>query len=331
MSLSRRIACTALLIAATAAPASAATRPNDPLAGQEWHLKADGARAAWARTAGGAVTVAVIDTGVDTRHSDLRKNLWVNKGEIAGNGKDDDRDGFVDDVNGWDFVGHDGRPADEHGHGTHVAGIIAARGNNAKGVTGIAQKAKLMVLRVLDAGNSGTTTNLAKAIRFAAAHGAKVANVSINSSTDDPDLDAAIADADAKGMLIVVSAGNDAQDLDARPSFPACSTSPNVITVAATDRNGRLAPFSNRGSCVDVAAPGTDIVSTGRHNGYEMRSGTSMAAPQVAGAAVLALSIDKAASISALAGAIAPAGATRTAGGVLGKLNLAATLSRIAG
>lgn len=294
MSTARRLLLIAILLVLAAPAAASAAKPltNDPLVTQQWHLGrgGDNVDRAWKTSRGGAVKVAIIDSGVDMNHADLAKNIWTNPREIAGNGVDDDANGLVDDVHGWDFVEGDADPTDANGHGTHVAGILAARGRNHIGGTGVAQKAQVMVLRVLDHDNNGTTGNVAAALRYAVANGARVANLSLNTATPDPAVDAAIAEANAAGVLVIVSAGNDHQDLGATPSFPACSTSPNVIAVAATGRSGAMAPFSNFGpSCVDVAAPGVDIASTRLGGGYEARSGTSMATPQVAGAAVLLL------------------------------------------
>ncbi len=286
------------------ARSAATARVNDPLAPLQWHLRRDGLGQAWPQTVGGDVTVAIIDSGVDLGHPDLRSNLWTNAGEIAGNGADDDGNGFVDDVHGYDFVAGDGDPSDEHGHGTHVAGVLGARGNNAIGVSGVAQRARLMVLRVLDARNDGNTTWLASAIGYAVANGARVINVSLNTRTDDPQVAAAIERARVADVLVVVSAGNDGADLGAQPSYPACSPSPNVITVGAIGRSGRRSSFSNRGRCVDVTAPGEGIVATERGGGYESRSGTSMAAPQVAGVAVLALAAHPQATAAELAAAM---------------------------
>lgn len=282
-----------VLVATALAPAPAATAAvgRDPLLGRQWHLGRDGTRAmrAWAVSRGGPITAAVIDSGVDVSHPDLVRNSWRNPGEVAGNGVDDDANGYVDDVRGWDWVDDDADPADENGHGTHVAGVLGARGGNRIGVSGVAQRVRIMPLRVLDAGNGGSMRDVAAALRYALTEGARVVNLSLNTPSPDPAVEAALEAADAAGVLVVVSAGNEHADLGLTPSFPACSSSPAVLAVAATDRSGGLAPFSNRGSCVDLAAPGEDIVSTRRGGGYESRSGTSMAAPQVAGAAVLLL------------------------------------------
>ncbi len=278
---------------APAPAAQAASRQGSGGTAPQWYLrvaKGTGAVAAWPTTEGSDVLVAVIDSGVDLKVADLAPNAWTNPGEIAGNGVDDDGNGYVDDAHGWDFVAGDADPADENGHGTHVAGLIAARGANTRGVAGVGRQAKIMALRVLDRNNDGTTTDVAAAIRYAVKQGARVVNLSLNSARPDPELEAAIAAAEAADVLVVVAAGNQGADLDTAPSFPACSTRGNVLSVAALTRGGSLAAFSNRGaSCVALAAPGAGLLSTRRGGGYESRSGTSMAAPQVAGAAALLL------------------------------------------
>jgi subtilisin family serine protease len=267
-------------------------------------LRATNVAAAWKLTTGGPITVAVIDTGVDIWHRDLVANIWTNPGEIPRNKIDDDHNGYVDDVHGYDFVDHDGDPTDVNGHGTFVAGVLAARGNNGRGISGVAQRARIMAVRVLDDQGAGSFVTVAQGIRYAASNGARVANVSISPSTVLDGMPEAIAYARERGMLVVVIAGNDSLDLGVHRLYPACSGLVNVITVAATDMRGRYAWFSNRGSCVDVAAPGTRILSTRRGGGYKRESGTSFAAPQVAGAAVLALARRPQLTVSQLAAAM---------------------------
>src|SRR3954447_19941261 len=184
-------ACAALC--ATAAPAAA--RPDPQLANQ-WALQGDGpmgAASAWTQITGGDVTVAVVDTGVDLGHRDLASNLWTNPGEVPGNGLDDDGDGVIDDVHGADLVDGDGDPDDANGHGTHVAGTIAARGGNGIGVAGVAWKARIMAVRVLDADAAGTTSTVAAGVRYAAPPGARIITPSLAAPATTPDLDAAIA------------------------------------------------------------------------------------------------------------------------------------------
>ena len=157
--------------------------PSDELFDEQWSLADDsllGVQSAWDVSTGGSTVVAVIDTGADLTHPDLRDNLWRNPREIPGNGIDDDGNGFVDDVNGADFVNRDGDPSDDNGHGTHVAGILAARGGNRVGVTGVAQRARLMVLKALGADAVGSAETMAEAVRYAVANGAKVINMSVS-------------------------------------------------------------------------------------------------------------------------------------------------------
>jgi subtilisin family serine protease len=278
--------------AALLAPAGAqAALPDDPLFSRQWPLaRADvlGAPEAWQQTTGAGALVALLDTGADLAHPDLAGALWTNPDEIAGNGADDDRDGYVDDVHGADVVNGDGDPSDDEGHGTHVAGIVAARAGNGIGGTGLAPDAQVMIVKVLDEHRAGNAGDLAAGIRYALAHGARIINTSINGEGASLTLRRAIAEATAAGALIVASAGNDQRDIDVLPSYPAAYPDASVLTVAAAGQDGALAGFSNRGLlAVDLAAPGADILSTARGGGYELRSGTSMAAPLVS--ATLAL------------------------------------------
>lgn len=260
---------------------------SDPSVGSQWGLAAINAPQGWnAATGTGQTIVAVIDTGVDLTHPDLKPNLWRNPGEIAGNGIDDDRNGYADDVNGWDFANNDADPTDERGHGTHVAGIIGAAGNNGIGGSGVAWKTRIMALKMFDAAGNGSTLGGAKAIDYAVRNGAKVINCSWGGGAGDAELDAAIARARAAGVIIVTSAGNDGKNNDTTPQYPAsyARTSDNTVAVAATTKTG-LASWSNYGAAsVVVAAPGDNIVSTARGGGTTTKSGTSMAAPFVSGA-----------------------------------------------
>jgi subtilisin family serine protease len=270
----------AALLAPTAVPA-------DPSVGSSWGLSVINAPQGWnAATGTGQTVVAVIDTGVDLSHPDLKANLWTNPGEVAGNGRDDDANGYVDDVNGWDFAGNDNTPTDERGHGTHVAGIIGAVGNNGVGGSGVAWKTRIMSLKIFDANGRGSTLGGAQAIDYAVRNGAKIINCSWGGSGADAALDAAIARAQAAGVIVVTSAGNSGKSNDTSADFPAgyARTSDNVVAVAATTRSG-LANWSNYGAAsVALAAPGESIVSTARGGGTTTKSGTSMAAPFVSGA-----------------------------------------------
>ena len=248
---------------------------------------------AWQLSQGAGVVVAVVDSGVRLSHPDLRSNLWTNPAEVPGNHKDDDGNGFVDDVHGVDLTGEHSL-ADDQGHGTHVAGTIAAA-RNGKGVVGVAYKAKLMVVRILDSRGSGSTRTLAAGIRYAAANGARIINLSLETSTDDPRVRAAVKAASAANVLVVCSAGNTGANVDRRPLYPVSIPADNLVGVAATapaDDGEAIPQFSNFGPLsVPVAAPGDGVVSTARDGGYETRSGTSMAAPHVAGVAALMASV----------------------------------------
>ena len=260
----------------------AALVPNDPRFNEYWALKNTGqavnggaagtsgadmaVEKAWGvNTDCSTITVAVIDTGVDYNHPDLATNIWSNAGEIANNGIDDDGNGFIDDIRGWDFVQADNDPMDFAHHGTHVAGTIGASGNNGTGGTGVCWTSTIMPLRVLGSTGSGTTADIIAAIDYATANGAKVINMSLGGpggSTGDL-TDQAIARANAAGVLVVIAAGNDGTDNDTTPSYPAAYTQPNIIAVAATTQSDALASFSNFGATsVDIGAPGTSILST---------------------------------------------------------------------
>jgi subtilisin family serine protease len=271
----------AALVAPTAAP-------SDPSVGSQWGLAAINAQRGWdVATGTGRTIVAVVDTGVDLSHPDLKGNLWRNPGEIPGNGIDDDGNGYVDDVHGYDFAGNDADPTDERGHGTHVAGIIGAAGNNGIGGSGVAWRTRIMVLKIFDANGNGSTAGGAKAIEYAVRNGAKVINCSWGGSGPDTDLEFAMAQARAAGVIVVASAGNDGLNNDVTPAYPAdyARTSDNTVAVAATTRSTALARWSNYGpASVAVAAPGDNVVSTARGGGTTAKSGTSMAAPFVSGA-----------------------------------------------
>ena len=275
----RRSLLVLVLLGATTAPAVASLPTG------QWPLAARGslrAPLAWQQSKGDGVVVAVLDTGVQLNRRELRGHIWTNPGEIPRNGRDDDHDGVVDDVHGADLVNGDGTPADDNGHGTHVAGIISGHGR----VHGLAPGAIVLGVKVLGADKSGNAHLLAQGIDYAVARGARVLNVSVNGDGASAELEAAIMRAQDAGAVIVASAGNDARDLSALPSYPVSYSEPAVIGVGATDASGRRSAFSNFGAGVDVTAPGSDIISLGVH-GLAYRSGTSMAAAYVS--ATLAL------------------------------------------
>lgn len=270
--------------------------PNDPSFGSLWGLSNNGSQGgllnadiniepAWALGTATSIVTAVIDTGVDYTHPDLASNIWTNTDEVAGNGIDDDGNGFVDDVRGWDFVNNDSDPMDDNGHGTHVAGTIGAVGNNGIGVTGVAWTASIMPLKFLDQSGSGSLSDAIKAIQYARVNGAKIINASWGGGGFSSALQSAITQFITSGGLFVAAAGNEATNNDVTPSYPA--NYQGVISVGASTRTDTRASFSNYGTSVDVFAPGQSILSTLPGNRYGSLSGTSMATPQVAGALAL--------------------------------------------
>ena len=280
--------------------------PNDPQFSALWGLNNTGqtgggfdadidAAEAWDVEQGSdAVVVAVIDTGIDYNHQDLAANMWRNLGEIAGNGIDDDLNGFVDDVYGYDFINNDGNPMDDHSHGTHVAGTIGAVGNNNLGIVGVSHEVSLMALKFLGANGSGWTTDAARAVDYAVSMGADIMNASFGGGGFSSVMNDALNRANQAGVLFVAAAGNDyGNNNDLSPHYPSSYDVPNVVAVAATDHRDQLAWFSNYGSTsVDLAAPGVNVLSTIPGNSYASYDGTSMATPHVAGAAALLLAQD---------------------------------------
>ena len=299
----------------------------DSLFSKQWGMKNIGVEAAWKINRGNkSVIVAVIDTGVDYTHEDLLPNLWRNSKEIPNNNIDDDKNGYVDDIIGWDFLSKDNKPYDlaatnlgdllnggNPGHGTHCAGNVAARGQNGKGISGVAPNAQIMSLRFI--GNEGgTTADAVLAVKYAVDNGAKVLSNSWGSEGEDPD-DAAnnkalrdiIQYAADHDVLFIAAAGNGHQgkgynnDTDAKPAYPASYDHDNIISVAALDVNNNFGSFSNWGiKSVDIGAPGVKVFSTTVGNKYSDTvipmlganwDGTSMACPHVAGAAALYWSV----------------------------------------
>ena len=277
-----------------------ATTPNDPGYSQLWGLnnigqsggKADAdidAPEAWDIQKGNQnLVIGVIDTGVDYNHPDLVGNIWTNPGEIAGDRIDNDRNGYIDDVRGWDFAYNDNNPMDVRGHGTHVAGTIAGKGNNGVGVTGVAWNAKIMPLKFLNDTGWGYTSDAISAINYATAKGVKLTNNSWGGGDYSQALSDAINTAGQRGALFIASAGNSSRNTDTTPSYPASYNLANIISVASTTRTDGLSSFSNYGATtVDLGAPGSDIYSTLPNSSYGTYSGTSMASPHVTGAAAL--------------------------------------------
>jgi subtilisin family serine protease len=284
-----------------------ATEPDDPRYENLYGLNNTGqtggtkdsdidAPEAWDVGTGSQRTItAVIDTGTDINHPDLRGNVWVNRDETAGNNKDDDNNGYVDDANGWDFFNDDKTVYDSSSvddHGTHISGTIAAQGDNRRGVTGVNWDGRIMPLKFLGP-NGGRTSDAVKAINYAVDNGAKISNNSWGGGGRSQSLKDAITRAGNQGHLVVAAAGNGGSDgvgddNDQNPFYPSSYDNNNIISVAATDSSDRLAGFSNFGSnTVDLGAPGVRILSTVPGNGYGYKSGTSMASPHVAGVAAL--------------------------------------------
>ncbi|AKG24403.1 peptidase S8 [Calothrix sp. 336/3] len=260
------------------------------LGGNNWGADLVKAPEVWAQGyTGKGITVAVIDTGVDTKHVDLSANIWKNTKEIAGNGIDDDGNGYIDDVNGWNFVNNNNNISDVQGHGTHVAGTIAAVKNNI-GVTGIAYNAKIMPVKVLGDDGYGTYSGIAKGIRYAVNNGANVINLSLGGDSGNLELQQAIEYANSKGVFVVMASGNEGYS---QPGYPAYYAKKWGIAVGSVNYNNDLSYFSNRAG-VDplayVTAPGENIYSTTPGNSYGYKSGTSMATPHVAGVVALMLS-----------------------------------------
>ncbi len=272
---------------------------NDPSMGQLWGLNSAGdndvdAPEAWnIETGSEAVVVGVIDTGIDYNHPDLAANMWRNPNEIPGNGVDDDGNGVIDDVYGYNAYHNSGDPFDDNGHGTHCAGTIGAVGNNGVGVVGVNWNVKLMAIKFLSSGGSGSIDDAVDAVEYAIAMKNAGVNLKVLSNSwggggYSNALTEAISAARDEGILFVAAAGNNSSDNDTSPSYPASYEHDNIVSVAATDSDGNLASFSNYGAnSVDVAAPGVSIYSTYPGNQYKHLSGTSMATPHVSGIAAL--------------------------------------------
>ncbi|CAN5541814.1 hypothetical protein BH11PLA2_BH11PLA2_28090 [soil metagenome] len=261
---------------------------NDPSLGTQWSLTKAAVTTAWNVTTGtGRTIVAVIDTGVDITHSDLAGNIWTNTREIPGNGRDDDGNGYIDDNHGYDFANNDNNPADDDGHGTHVAGIIGARGNNALGISGVNWSAQIMPLKFLKGDGTGYTSDAVRALNYAVANGARIVNMSWGGGAYNSALAAAIGQARTSGVIVVAAAGNNGNNSNVTPFYPASysSNTDNMVIVGASTSSDLPASYSNYGpTAVTLFAPGSNILSLKPGNQYVSLSGTSMATPFVSGA-----------------------------------------------
>lgn len=274
--------------------------PNDPLFGDLWGMSQANdvdinAPEAWDIFTGDPnFLIADFDTGINYDHPDLAANVWTNPGEIPGNGIDDDGNGYIDDVHGYDFVNNDGDPMDDHSHGSHTAGTIGARGNNATGVTGVNWQCKIISIKTFDQFGSGADADIIAGMQYLAQSGARVSNHSWGGSgthdgSDWPAFYAACKALGDAGHLMVCAAGNNGINNDG-PScnIPASYNLPNIISVAAVDSTGAKASFSAYGpTTCDLAAPGVNVESTVLGTGYAFFNGTSMATPHVTGGAAL--------------------------------------------
>jgi subtilisin family serine protease len=263
--------------------------PNDPGYPLLWGLNKIDAPEAWDIQTGNLNTViGVLDTGVDYNHPDLMDNIWTNPGEIAGDGIDNDNNGYIDDVRGWDFAYNDNDPMDVQGHGTHVSGTIAATGNNSVGVIGVAWKAKIMPLKFLNDGGSGSISDAILALNYATANGVKITNNSWGGGGYYQSLYDAINTAGQQGTLFIAWAGSGGNNNDITPFYPASYDLPNIISVTSTSPTDGLSTFANYGpTSVDLGAPGEGIYSTTPGGNYASYYGASMAPPYVSGGAAL--------------------------------------------
>ncbi len=290
------------------------------------------------------VVVAVVDTGIDWKHADLIETVWQNRLEVAGNGVDDDGNGVVDDVWGYDFVNGDASPDDDSGHGTHLAGIVGAVRDNHRGVVGVADDVRLLAVKVLDASRQGKLSDVIAGLQYvfitATTHDINIAAALTSWTTEAPSelLEVSLESMRQLGILVVASAGNTGQvtadNLDApQASFPLGMDRPGVVSVAATDRSGRLAEFSTPSGIATIAAPGVNILSTLPDGQYGYLSGTSTAAAFVAGAAAVIASVDASSTPESIKAALIE-GSDRTLAldglvAASGRLNLADSLQAV--
>lgn len=282
------------------------TTPNDPLLTKQWGVhniqktifgskrgEDSNLLSAWDLTSGSdQITIAVIDSGIDIQHPDLQENLWINRAEQGGiEGVDDDHNGFIDDIYGYDFRQNRPLSGDPYGHGTHCAGVIGAAHNN-RGIAGVMPHVRLMGVKFFD-GDGGTAVDAMKAISYAINNGATVLSNSWGGFERSQAMEDLIAEAGRRGVVFVAAAGNSYANSDQHPLFPASYQLPNVISVGSMTAKGKKSSFSNYGpKTVHLFAPGSSILSTYPGGRYEKLSGTSMAAPLIAGVVGLMQSLD---------------------------------------
>ena len=288
--------------------------PTDPLYGKLWGLKNTGANEpdrnggtsttpgvagadtdaekGWAITTGSKkVTIAIIDTGIDYNHPDLKNQIWTNEKEIAGNGIDDDNNGYIDDIHGWNAFAKNGNPMDGNAHGTHCAGTIGAEHNNGIGVAGVMSDVNLVAVKFLSDEGSGSLADAVVAIDYATKLNVDIMSNSWGGGGFSQALEDSIKAAKNKGILFIAAAGNDSSNNDSRPSYPASYQVDNVISVASHTAQDTISSFSNFGKrSVHVAAPGSNILSSTPNGEYKVFSGTSMATPHTSGVVGLLLS-----------------------------------------
>ncbi len=290
-------------------PIRQTVEPNDPMFSNQYqHFQENDhdidSTAAWDQKTS-CSKVAVLDSGVQTDHPDLEGKIWKNSKETPGNDRDDDKNGYIDDYYGVDLRDDTGSGGDNNGHGTHVAGIIGARGNNGKGLAGICWSATIMPLKFLGANGQGFTSDGIKGIDYAISKGAKIINCSFGSDDKSAAFEEAIVRAKESGVLLVVASGNDGQNIDQRPTYPASFTETNILTVGASNIDDDLATYSNYGkTSVDLLAPGDEILSTYLDSSYKRLSGTSMATPMVSGVAAMLRAKDSDATYSEIRKAV---------------------------
>lgn len=319
--------------------------PNDPLLNNQWGLSNTSSYGAWASTIGSKdVVVAVIDSGIDLTHQDLKNNVWINPGEIPNDGIDNEGNGYIDDINGWNFFNNTNVVQDNYGHGTHIAGIIGAEGNNSLGIAGINWHVSIMPLKFMDDRGLGSNGGAIQAMEYLLMmkNSYHINVVAVNTSWESMGgfssmLYGEIQKLNDAGIILTVAAGNSGVDTDVTLKYPSCYDSPNVISVGALDVDGvSLAGLSNYGkNTVDLAAPGTMIYSTLPWNSYGNLTGTSMASPFVAGTVALLNSIKPNLSIAEVKAAIfgsvdkLPGLFEKVATG--GKLNIEAAVDNLLG